>query len=187
MKYLLTNQETKRILFREIRISDFNDWLEFYKNPNTSLHWISKLESPEIECKKWYEKQFYRYENNLGGMNALIVKESGKLIGHCGLLIQKVDNITELEIGYSLLPEFWNKGFATESAKKCRDYAFENKLSNSIISIISLTNKPSETVAIKNGMKVDKVTEYNGNKVNIYRIDKTEWNKVKPVYNKELR
>ncbi len=116
-------------------------------------------------------------------MNALIEKESGKLIGHCGLLIQNVDKITELEIGYSLLPEFWNKGFATESAKKCRDYAFENNLSNSIISIISLTNKSSETVAIKNGMKVDKVTEYNGNKVNIYRIEKPEWNKIKPVYN----
>jgi len=183
MKYLLKNQETERILFREIRKSDFNDWLEFHKNPNTSLHWISELENPENECKKWYEKQFYRYENNFGGMNALIEKESGRLIGHCGLLIQTVDKITELEIGYSLLPEFWNKGFATESAKKCRDYAFENNLSNSIISIISLTNKPSETVAIKNGMKVDKVTEYNGNKVNIYRIEKTEWNKIKPVYN----
>jgi ribosomal-protein-alanine N-acetyltransferase len=183
MKYLLKNQETERILFREIRKSDFNNWLEFHKNPNTSLHWISELESPKTECEKWYEKQFYRYENNLGGMNALIEKVSGKLIGHCGLLIQNVDKISELEIGYSLLPEFWNKGFATESAKKCRDYAFENNLSNSIISIISLTNKSSETVAIKNGMKIDKVTEYSGNKVNIYRIEKTEWNKIKPVYN----
>ncbi len=183
MKYLLENQETERILFRKIRKSDFNVWLEFHKNPSTSQHWISELESPEIECEKWYEKQFYRYKNNLGGMNALLEKESGKLIGHCGLLIQKVDKISELEIGYSLLPKFWNKGFATESAKKCRDFTFENNLSDSIISIISLTNKPSESVAIKNGMKVDKVTEYNGNKVNIYRIEKTEWNKLKPVYN----
>ena len=176
MKYLLKNQETERILFREVRTSDFNDWLEFYKDPNTSLHWISELESPEIECKKWYEKQFYRYKNSLGGMNALIEKESGKLIGHCGLLVQNVDEISELEIGYSLLPKFWNKGFATEAAKKCRDYAFGNGLSDSIISIISLTNKASEMVALKNGMKVDKVTKYRGNKVTIFRIKKTEWN-----------
>ena len=183
MKYLLKNQETERIIFREIRKSDFNDRLEFYKNPNTSLHWVSELESPEIECKKWFKKQFYRYENNLGGMNVLIEKESGKLVGHCGLLIQNVDRSSELEIGYSLLPEFWNKGFATESAKKCRDYAFENNLSNTLISIISLSNKPSKRVAIKNGMKVDKETEYNRNKVNIYRIGKTEWYKLKPAYN----
>ena len=181
MKYLLKNQETERILFRKIRKSDFNNWLEFYKNPNTSLHWKLALESPEIECKKWYKKQFYRYKNNLGGMNALIGKESGKLIGHCGLLIQNVDKISELEIGYSLLPEFWNKGLATEAAKKCRDYAFEKNVSNSIMSIISLTNKSSEMVAIKNGMKVDKLTAYNGNKVTIYRIKKTEWNRIRPA------
>jgi ribosomal-protein-alanine N-acetyltransferase len=177
MKYLLENQENQRILFRKIRISDFSDWLEFHKNPNTSLHSISELESPEIECKKWYEKQFHRYENNFGGMNALIEKKTGILIGHCGLLTQSVDKISELEIGYSLLPKFWNKGFATESAIKCRDFAFENNLSDSVISIISLTNKPSESVALKNGMKIEKVTEYNRNKVNIYRIHKSEWNR----------
>ena len=77
-------------------------------------------------------------------MNALIEKESGKLIGHCGLLIQNVDKITELEIGYSLLPEFWNKGFATESAKKCRDYAFKNNLSNSILQLIRTRNATSD-------------------------------------------
>ncbi|WP_158844655.1 GNAT family N-acetyltransferase [Algibacter sp. L1A34] len=175
MKYLLNNQETERLLFRKIEKSDFNDWLEFYKNPNSSLHWVSELDSPEIECEKWYEKQFYRYKNNLGGMNVLIEKTSGRLIGHCGLLVQNVDAISELEIGYSILPEFWNNGFASEAAKKCRDFAFENNLSNSIISIISLTNTPSEKVAIKNGMCVDKVTEYGRNKVNVFRIEKVDW------------
>ncbi len=50
------------------------------------------------------------------GMNALIEKETGKLLSHCGLLIQNVDGKAKLEIAYSLLPEFWNKRFAIESA-----------------------------------------------------------------------
>lgn len=178
MKYLLSNQETNRILFRKIDSSDFQDWLPFFQNPKSSQYWISELESPIIECEKWYQKQFYRYQNGLGGMNALIDKESDKLIGHCGLLVQKVNEKTELEIGYSLLPEFWNKGFATEAAKKCRDFAFENQFSDSLISIISLTNSPSESVALKNGMTIDFVTEYNKNQVNIFRILKSEWNRI---------
>ncbi|MGJ8734768.1 MAG: GNAT family N-acetyltransferase [Cellulophaga sp.] len=177
MKYLLEQQETDRILFRKINQSDLNAWLEFFKSPKSFKYWISELESPEIECKKWYEKQDYRYKHDLGGMNALIEKATEELIGHCGLLIQNVDDKFEVEIGYSILPKFWNKGFATESAKKCKDFAFENDLTNSVISIISLTNKPSEKVAIKNGMRIDKVTEYNKNDVNIFRINKTEWNK----------
>jgi len=172
MKYLLHGQETERLLFRKIEQSDFNTWLDFFKAPETSIHWVSEDKTPEIECKNWYKKQFLRYKNGLGGMNALIEKETGRLIGHCGLLVQSVDNIAELEIGYSLLPDFWNKGYATEAAKKCRDYAFENNFSASLISIISLSNIPSQKVAFKNGMKIDKQTTYNNNEVYIFRIDK---------------
>ncbi|HPM29445.1 MAG TPA: GNAT family N-acetyltransferase [Chryseolinea sp.] len=184
MKYLLEEQETKRILFRKVSLLDFDDWLEFHKDPITSQHWISELEAPEVECEKWYAKQFYRYENNLGGMNALISKESGKLMGHCGLLVQTVDGQEELEIGYSLLPSFWNKGIATEAAEKCKNYAFENNFAESLISIISVTNKPSSNVAVKNGMRLVKITNYNGNKVDIFRIEKTNWGKCNSIETK---
>lgn len=170
MKYLLDKQESDRLLFRKISLSDFDVWLEFHKNSETSKHWIAEKEDPETACKKWYERQFERYATNLGGMNALIDKKTNLLIGHCGLLVQVVDGISELEIAYSLLYEFWNKGYATEAAIKCRDFAFDNALSSSLISIISLTNIPSQNVAIKIGMAIDKKTVYKGNNVNIFRI-----------------
>jgi [ribosomal protein S5]-alanine N-acetyltransferase len=170
MKYLLNGQETERLLFREIRETDFSAWLEFHKDTSTSLYWTEEKGSPEEECTKWYAKQFQRYNNNRGGMNALIEKQTGNFIGHCGLLLQAVDGNTELEIAYSLLPAYWNKGYASEAAIKCRDFAFHNKLAGSLISIISITNIPSEKVAIKVGMKPDKQTIYNGNQVNIFRV-----------------
>lgn len=175
MKYLLDGRETERLLFRKIEQSDFNTWLDFFKDPESSIHWVSENQTPENECENWYKKQFQRYENGLGGMNALIEKETGRLIGHCGLLVQIVDKITELEIGYSLLPEFRNRGYATEAAKECRDFAFENNFSDSLISIISLTNTPSQKVAVKNGMKTDKQTTYNNNEVYIFRIQKQQF------------
>ena len=170
MKYLLDGEETSRLFFRKIKPSDFNDWLEFHKDPEASRYWIYEKEDAETACRKWYEKQFSRYENNLGGMNALIEKKSNALTGHCGLLVQEVDGIKELEIAYSLLPKFWNRGFATEAARKCRDFAFENFLADSLISIISLANIPSKNVALKMGMTIDKATIYYGNKVEIFRI-----------------
>ena len=118
MKYLLAGEETDRIYFERIDLSHFDQWIEFFKDPSSFLYWDVELQTPEIECKKWYEKQTYRYNNDLGGMNALIEKSTGKLIGHCGLLVQTVDDVSELEIGYSLLGNYRGKGFAIEAAKK---------------------------------------------------------------------
>lgn len=170
MKYLLEGEETARLAFRKVSAKDFDAWLEFHKDPITTLYWKSEKGTPEEECRQWYAKQQWRYDNDLGGMNAIVEKTSGLLIGHCGLLIQKVDNNTEMEIAYSLLPAYWNKGFATEAATKCRDFAFEHNFTDSLISIISITNIPSEKVAIKMGMYKHAQTKYNGNEVNIFRI-----------------
>lgn len=172
MNYLLHGQQTTRLNFRSVLESDYNAWLKFFQDSNTSLHWVEEKESAEVACRNWYKKQVWRYENVMGGMNALVEKSSGLLIGHCGLLVQTVDDTTELEIGYSLLPEFWGKGYALEAAAKCKDFAFENDLAKSLISIICHTNTPSQRVALKNGMSVEKETTYKGNQVFIYRINK---------------
>lgn len=103
-------------------------------------------------------------------MNVLTLKTTGNLIGLCGLLIQTVGGIQELEIGYSVLPQYWYKGYATEAAKKCREFAFGNKLAESLISIIHIDNIPSQRVAIKNGMYLDKTTTYTNNQVHIFRV-----------------
>jgi len=175
MKYLLYDQETSRLLFKKINNSDFDLWLEFFKDPSSFEHWAGQYEKPEIECKKWFDRQAERYKNDEGGMNTLIEKQSGKLIGYSGLLVQTVDNKTELEVAYSLLPNYRNKGFASEAAMKCRDFAFENNFFDSLISIISHTNAPSAKVAFKNGMRIEKQTVYKENQVNIFRIHKSVW------------
>lgn len=178
MKYLLTHQQTDRLLFRTIDESDFDQWLKFFEDPRAHQHWIEDKEAPAIECRKWYAKQKQRYAESRGGMNALIEKSSGKLAGHAGLLVQEVDGIQELEIAYSLLPEFWNKGYAIEAARKCKEFAFENNFSASLISIISESNLPSQRVASKNGLTIDKQTVYRGNPVYIFRIWQTSPEKV---------
>ena len=170
MNLLLDGEETERLKFRRILASDFNDWLEFFKDPMTHQHWVEDHKSPIQDCENWYARQNQRYKNDEGGMNALTEKSSGRLIGHCGLLRQTVDHATEIEIGYSLLPEFWGKGYATEAALKCKDFAFARKVTLSLISIISVTNKPSESVALKIGMTVDRTTYYRKNRVNIFRV-----------------
>jgi ribosomal-protein-alanine N-acetyltransferase len=175
MKYLLDGIESERLLFRKILPCDFDLWLPFFHDPASFEHWSPLVDKPERECRKWFVRQAERYENDEGGMNALIEKGSGSFIGFCGLLIQIIDGTREMEVGYSLLANGRNKGFATEAARKCMHFAFENDFTDSIISIISLTNSPSANVAIKNGMQIERQTIYRENMVNIFRVLKSEW------------
>ncbi|WP_127139110.1 GNAT family N-acetyltransferase [Flagellimonas oceanensis] len=170
-KYLLENQASERLVFRRLKPSDFEDWLPFYHNPKSTQFWEGLPLDPIVACRTQFDRVFERYENDLGGMNALISKASGELIGICGLLVQTVDDIQELEIGYSVLPKFWLKGYAFEAAQKCKEHAFENNFSDSLISIIHVDNIPSQKVARKNGMHLDKTTTYKDNPVHIFRVN----------------
>ncbi|AEM69551.1 GCN5-related N-acetyltransferase [Allomuricauda ruestringensis DSM 13258] len=174
-KYLLENQASERLIFRKLTASDFDDWLPFYHNPKSTQFWEGLPTDPVKACREQFNRVFERYENDLGGMNALISKESGEsgeLVGICGLLVQTVDNVQELEIGYSILPKHWLQGYAIEAAQKCKKHAFDNSFSDSLISIIHVDNVLSQKVAKKNGMCLDKTTTYKDNPVHIFRVNR---------------
>lgn len=128
-------------------------------------------------CTEWFTRQQWRYLHKKGGAMAVCEISTGALVGWCGLLVQEVDNKTELEVGYSILPNRWGNGFATEAARACVNVAFDRGLAASIISIIQIDNVPSCRVAEKNGLIADRKTLYHGNAVWIYRMDRTMWMK----------
>ena len=118
MKYLLEEQQSERLNFRTLEETDFEWWMEFSSHPDATRYFDFSVNIiPEEFCKLWFTKVFDRYKNDLGGHNVLIEKITGKPVGMCGLLVQEVDGMTELEIGYSLHPSFMGKGYATEASK----------------------------------------------------------------------
>lgn len=176
MSYLLTNQTSQRLRFRAVTKEDYDVWLPLFKEDNVGkfLGMPSGLTQAE-QCDYWFKKVFHRYENNLGGMNALIDKKSGEFIGQCGLLIQTVEDEERLEVGYSILPKHWGKGYAQEAAIKCRDFCFENNYSKDLISMMHIDNIGSEIVAIRNGMTLEKqVKEFK-----VFSITREHWLKLK--------
>lgn len=176
MKYLLTNQETARLKFRKLEPSDFETWLDLFKDDEvTRLLAMSEYKTPAERCEKWFEWTFHRYENDLGGQNVLIAKENNELIGQCGLLAKEVEGAFELEIAYSILPRHRLNGYAIEAAKKCRDFAFENVYHDRLVSIITPENLNSKKVALKNGMKFSRQIDHNGKKVDLYQVNIEDW------------
>lgn len=166
------NLESNRLITRFLKPSDTSVWADFYADKEAVAFFSSFGLTTNLDrAKHMIDQQLLRYAHNRFGHQALIEKATSNFIGVCGLLIQEVDNITEIEVGYHIFKKYWGRGFAPEAAKLFIDYAFENDLTNSVISVIDVGNIKSQKVAEKNGLTREKQTKYSdGEDVYIYRI-----------------
>lgn len=167
----LEGLETERILFRALTEEDFTEWGVFFcNNPSLPYLGLDLTLTTQKHSEEWIEIQLKRYEDQRYGHHALIEKESGKLIGQCGLLTQDLNGVKEIEVGYHILPEYWGKGFATEAALMVKKYAIEQASISSLISVIDIRNTASQNVAKKLGMTIDYQTRVFELDVYIYRV-----------------
>ena len=118
----------------------------------------------EAETREWLDRQLARYERWGFGLWGMDLRETGEMIGQCGLTMQPWKDGEVLEVGYLLQWDHWHRGYATEAALACADYAFCRLGAEEVCSIIRDTNLPSQRVALRCGMvKTDSwVKHYRG-------------------------
>lgn len=176
MKYLLTDIETDRLRFRPLEEKDRTAWTELFRDAKAvKFLGMQDFGSPEECCAQWFRWTYDRYSDDLGGQNILEEKSTGNIVGQAGLLLREFDGNHEIEIAYSILPQFRRKGYAAEASQKCRDFAFQNNFRQSLVSMIHPENTGSIKTALKNGMILDKSVLYNGKIRDVYRITKDRW------------
>ncbi|MEP6793004.1 MAG: GNAT family N-acetyltransferase [Saprospiraceae bacterium] len=165
-----------RLKTRFLTRDDIVKWTAFFKDEEAiALMPTYGLNTNEEKATRWIEKQLDRYATNRMGHQALIDIKTNAFIGQAGLLVQEVDGIAELEVGYHVFKKYWGQGYAPEAARLFLNHAFENNLSDSVISIIDTRNIKSQRVAMKNGLQVEKQTTWSDLNVYIYRIQKANW------------
>ncbi|MCB0699579.1 MAG: GNAT family N-acetyltransferase, partial [Chitinophagaceae bacterium] len=156
MKYT-DGLESERLTTRFLTEDDIPVFLEYFEDPVNCRFMsipdhLSNLKRSEI----FINFQMKRYSENRLGLQAIITKDTGAFAGTCGLLVQEVDGVTEIEVGYHYLRRFWGKGYATEAAQLFRDYGFEHYDVPHLVSMINPANEPSKKVAHRNGMSLVK-------------------------------
>lgn len=144
--------ETKRLMMRELTPSDDTALCGILQDPEVMYAYNGAFDDEEVQS--WLDRQLNRYEeyNHQYGLWAVILKETGDLIGQCGLTVQPWKEQHFLEIGYLFRKDCWHRGYATEAAIACREYAFSALHAEEVVSIIRDSNIPSQNVARRNGM-----------------------------------
>jgi len=170
--------ETEDLILREFTEEDYQKWNTILCDPETMRYYPAPFDAAGVE--RWIKWTKENYEKYGFGLWAIILKETGAFVGDCGITMQNIhgDGVLYPEIGYHIHKDFWRRGYASQAAKGCLAYAFENNDFDEIFSYQKWTNVPSRKTAEKMGMSfreqyADGKNEY----TSVYSITRAEYEK----------
>lgn len=163
---------TQRLLLRPMLEADIDALHLIFTDPRVMASFGVDLFTRE-QMARWLQRNL-DHQNEFGyGLFSVILKETGELIGDCGLEQMEIGEERIAELGYDFRSDFWNQGFATEAAIAVRGYAFDVLGLTQLMSLIRVGNLASKRVAEKVGMQlVDEFTRY-GNQYWKYMIKRS--------------
>lgn len=148
--YLFTSQH---LGFRRWQKADLIPFASLNADPTVMEFFPRPFTQEETRRSILYFQQ--TYENK--GYTFFPVDElnTGNFIGCIGLLDATfpADFTPCTEIGWRLASDYWGRGYATEGAKACLHYAWENLPLTEIFSFTAILNKRSERIMQKIGMQ----------------------------------
>jgi RimJ/RimL family protein N-acetyltransferase len=150
--------ETERLILRRFTVDD-TQFILTLVNQSSFLRYIGDKKIRSIEDARQYilSGPVASYERHGFGLCLVELSETHTPIGMCGLL--KRDELPEPDIGFALLPEFWNKGFAFEAADAVLQDARDRLGLQTILAITSLDNDASIKLLERLGFTFQKVTK----------------------------
>jgi ribosomal-protein-alanine N-acetyltransferase len=187
--------ETDRLVLRRLTLDDLDALSSLYTDPAVRRFFpegtLTRAETlAELE---WIIDVYYgRYGY---GLWATVDKQTGDVIGRCGLLPFKVVAPTsparltledpdehpidgdryEVEVAYTLARDRWGHGFATEAAAAIVEYGFEHLDVERLISLIDPRNDASASVARRCGMTIDGEVKLGDDVVPLHAITRATW------------
>lgn len=166
--------ETRRLILREYTPDDFEALYAIVGDAETMKHFPKPYD--ERWTRFWIGWSLEHCEKHGFGFWAVILKETGKLIGNCGLTMQIIDGESLPEIGYHIHKAYWRQGIAKEAAAAVRDWAFANTDYPALYSYMTKDNTASVKTAASIGMtKTGEFTDDRHGEMYIYRILRADW------------
>ena len=164
MKIIL---ETERLYLREFIDSD---GFHFYhlNNDNDVIKYTGNEAFESLEEANKFIENYSDYKINGFGRWAVCLKETDEFLGWCGLKYESDKN--EIDLGYRFYKKYWNKGYATESAKACVDLGFSKLKINEIVGRSYVENDASVEVLKKCNFKFKKNFMYDNRSAVLYTI-----------------
>lgn len=166
--------ETERLFLREMTMADFDSLYTVLADSDIMQHYPYTFD--EARVRNWIRKNIERYQTFGFGLWAVCLRETGEMIGDCGVSMQNIDGQILPEIGYHIAKAHQRKEYAKEAARGCRDWVFAHTPFLAVYSYMKQANLASSATARANGMQlVREFTDGEGERSEAYRINRADW------------
>ena len=165
--------QTPRLILRSFREEDVDAMAQLFANPDF-MRFSLGIFTERKKTVDFIDKVMGWDRSSIPSQFAVVPRGERAVIGYCGFHHHS-EVPGEVEIGYRLHPDYWNRGLITEAARTVRDHAFTDLKLPRVISLIHPENVPSRRVAEKNGMKVEKEITFRGFPTLVYALSRQQW------------
>lgn len=168
--------ETDRLTLREMTLADFEALYAVLADSDIMRHYPYTFD--EARVRRWIECNQERYACLGFGLWAMVRRDTGEMIGDCGLTMQMIHGVIRPEIGYHVRRDCQRQGYAKEAARACLDWTFEHTPFGRVYSYMKRENIPSSATARALGMHfVEEYPDDEGEVTAVYAITRAEWEK----------
>jgi RimJ/RimL family protein N-acetyltransferase len=154
---------TARLSFREMTPADLDAMALLLGDPEVMAYYPHPKN--RAEALEWIEWNQSLYRERGFGLWIIEQVADAEFVGDCGLTPQTVDGMVEIELGYHVRRALQGRGYATEAAAACRDYARDALELPRLIALIDPANRASQRVAAKVGLTFERETIRQSGKV----------------------
>lgn len=164
--------ETKRLILREMTEADYDALYAVLADSDIMRHYPYTFDEKRV--RGWIAKNRERYRIFGFGLWAVCLKESGEMIGDCGLTMQNINGNIRPEIGYHIRRDMQRSGYAKEAAAAVRDWAFANTPFRELFSYMKKKNTASAATARSIGMTfLEEYTDEENETTAVYGLKRT--------------
>jgi RimJ/RimL family protein N-acetyltransferase len=148
--------ETARLRLRELTLNDVDALEAVLGDPVTMQYYPAPF--PRAEVESFIRRNLARFTDAGFGLWAMSLKNSGELIGDCGCYVRDVEGNFEFEMAWHVRRDLWGRGYATEAAQTCLEYAFSGLGTERVIALV----RPENVSSCRVGMKCERVIFWRG-------------------------
>lgn len=161
-------RETARLRLRWFEQSDLDPLAAIHADPEVNRYVGGPTRWSGRGASERLAEYLAEYRQHGFSKWAVVLKETGELLGRCGPVVESIDGVAEVELGCTLGRRYWGAGFATEAMSAALEHCFQTIRQTRIVSLVDPANVASKRLMARVGMTLEREVDWHAGRYQLF-------------------